>query len=414
MIATVWRVGTVAPEYIRAKPPLFHDFYLQLDMARSLKAGGPVYRPKVDAGLFPSSMEVYKYPPTFATLLLPLTSMKSRPAARLFLSINFALLVAFLLLMLRTLRVKRWRAALILLAFLNWQPLWETLGGLQVGILLLFLAALAWLAIARGRGIASGIALGVAGALKVYPAGLLAYFLVMRRWRVIVGAVAGGGLALLVCALTIGFGQVIDFFRYSMTRMGGTSLVHENVSVLGFAGRLASLLTQGAEKSRAAFDNIHVSFESVATSGGIAIAYAIYFVVAASLVWVTVRAVLRGPRVERTIQDAHLFCAALALLLLLMPTARIDYQDILVLPLVVLIAWAPKPREDAPLWIGIGAMVLIGSLVNANEDFWAQHAVSMSILRGAVTVLMWWGWIRMRGRWGGAGAVQARTEPILL
>jgi len=403
-IVSVWRAGSLAVEYWGAERGRFyHDFYLQLNMAKRLQAGESFYQPQ-DPSLFPSSMEIYKYPPTFVALLLPFVGQPYKQTARIFLLANFALLLGFLALVIRGSKVAGWRAGLIALLFLNWQPFWETLSGLQLEVTLLFLTALVWLATYRGRDTWGGVALGAAGALKVYPAGALVYFLAKRRWKVVVGTAVGGIAVFLGCALAIGFRHVADFFLHAAPRMGGTSVFHENVSVLGFAGRLALLLTLGAEKARPLFADIHTPLEAAAPASGLLIAMSLYAAVAILLLAATIRAVRRGSRMDQRTEDALMFCAVLTLLLMLMPTSRIDYQTILALPLFVMIAWAPSPSADPIGWACIGLAGVLGGVVNGNVKPWVDLPVLTSVLRGLVPLLLWGTWLRMRRRGGTCAA----------
>ena len=97
------------------------------------------------------------------------------------------------------LRPPRWQvfAVAAALAALNFEPFFETLFGLQVETLMLLLLAICLIALQRGRDPVAGVGLAVCGMLKIYPAFLLLYLLVKRRWAAI-GWCAGASLLIAV------------------------------------------------------------------------------------------------------------------------------------------------------------------------------------------------------------------------
>jgi len=165
----------------------------------------------------------YTYPPLFAILLAPFTAVSFRILSRLWLVGNAALWLALTLLlaaeMYRLLprlsasrasaRGIRDRAAalvddplpLVAVAVAAWlclpsAPAVQTLLTGQINFLVLAPLALVPLLLRRGRDFWAGAAIGLAAMLKFTPALLIAYLILMRRWR----AVAGALIALAVLA----------------------------------------------------------------------------------------------------------------------------------------------------------------------------------------------------------------------
>ncbi len=171
---------------------------------------------------------LYTYPPLFAILLAPFTAVSFRILSRLWLVGNAALWLALTLLlaaeMYRLLprlsasrasaRGNRDRAAalvddplpLVAVAVAAWlclpaAPAVQTLLTGQINFLVLAPLALVPLLLRRGHDSWAGAAIGLAAMLKFTPALLIAYLILMRRWRAIAGALialavlAAGGIA---------------------------------------------------------------------------------------------------------------------------------------------------------------------------------------------------------------------------
>ena len=73
----------------------------------------------------------------------------------------------------------------LIVAALNFEPFYETLWGLQAETPLLVLLTLCVCLLRFRRDAAAGFVLGVCIMLKIYPAFLLLYFVMARRWRAI-------------------------------------------------------------------------------------------------------------------------------------------------------------------------------------------------------------------------------------
>src|SRR5260221_7542567 len=96
-------------------------------------------------------------------------------------------------------RLSPWGAALALAFIIFWPPLLGTLDAGQVSPFLLLLCALAWRWARHGKTGHAGLALGLAAALRLFPALLVVYFALRRDWRA--GIAAGPAFALTSLAL---------------------------------------------------------------------------------------------------------------------------------------------------------------------------------------------------------------------
>jgi hypothetical protein len=408
-----WRSGSLVKDHLRRGPWHHHDLYLQLLTAKHLREADVLYETE-NQGHFVSSMEMYKYPPTLVAILTPFVDRPPRQVVRLFLLADFALLIGSLALMIGRLKPGWLRALLILALFLNWQPFWESIDGLQLEVPMLFLLALTLFAIRTGRGTLAGIPVGIAGALKIYPAAVLAYFLLKRRWKVLLGAAGGGVATLGLASLVVGFHHTADFLLHVLPRTGGTSVSHENLSLLAFAGRLALLLTLGPAKAALRFASIYLPLEASPPPGALAIAIALAAAAAIVLVVATVRIVRHGRPLEAPEEDGLMLGSSLCLLLLIAPTSRMDYQTLLALPMCAAVTWAPEPRRDPLTWTLLALAAIPAMLMNANKTPWTDLPVLTSILRGWVPIWLWAALMRLRyapeGSLAPRPAVVARVE----
>src|SRR5262249_47587884 len=125
------------------------------------------------------------HPPVLTALSLPLTLLPFPVIVLLWLLVNVGLLV----------RVGRWLGLTVLgsLALLAWPPLWSLVYLAQLELLILVLVMTGWRAAEVGRDWRAGLWLGLAAAIKLYPAFFLLPFL--WRWRVRVVLAAGAVLA---------------------------------------------------------------------------------------------------------------------------------------------------------------------------------------------------------------------------
>jgi hypothetical protein len=197
----------------------FLTFYLAFAVARR---GGNPYdlealrhsagNPAIEEYVFP-----YLYPPLLAQLGAPLAALPIFEAQTLWLLASVAVFAVTATATI--LWVGRGTALLPSLVFgllLFWiLPFPQNLAAGQSRFLVFGLVALAlWAAMARRADFASGLALALAGLIKVTPLLLVAPFAVRRRPRVLLGAAVGTLLFAGLAAAVGGVGPWIEFARY--------------------------------------------------------------------------------------------------------------------------------------------------------------------------------------------------------
>ena len=170
----------------RADAPV-SDLLSYFDGAQRLRAGLPLYR--LDFNLMRDGAYQFIYPPLLAFLLLPMPTYQV--AWWCWAAFSIICWVLALALLLRELsgdirpRVSVVWLPVLLAALINFPPVLSHLFWGQLQLLLLLILVGSWLCLRRERDVAAGVLLGLAIALKIFPALLLVPLLAQRRWRCI-------------------------------------------------------------------------------------------------------------------------------------------------------------------------------------------------------------------------------------
>jgi hypothetical protein len=190
----------------------FVDYYLA---ARLYHQGDPltqiydwswIERQKDHAGIDRPIVAFTSLTPFSLLPALPFSSLPPLSAKRGWLIVNIILLALSAWILERMSRLG-WRRVGILV-FLAVVPLRTSFLFGQQTVLLLFLFTLAGCLYLERWPLASGLALAVGGALKIWPALFLIYFVRKKQWRSALGLVSGSVALWLLSALLFGFGTV--------------------------------------------------------------------------------------------------------------------------------------------------------------------------------------------------------------
>ena len=173
----------------------------------------------------------------FSTLAVyPLTSLPALTAKHCWNIFNLGLLAATVMLI-RSMTGIAWRRILLVVA-LNFALRLNFMYG-QYYVLLLFLLTLACYLYLRQRRFLSGVAIGIAAGLKIFPVIFLLYFLRKRDWRAFAGGAVAGLAAALVSIATFGW----ELHRVYLAQVLQASLRGEGLDPYNLsAASLSSLL----------------------------------------------------------------------------------------------------------------------------------------------------------------------------
>jgi hypothetical protein len=186
------------------------DFIEDFVSARAILEGKDPYAPLNDLiqryvpmGLarFPHSNA---HPPLLMLASVPLVPLSYELAAPLW----FALSIVLLFLVGRSLKLSPWAS----LAFAAWPPIWGAigLGGSEMVLLAIIVAA--WALARERRDWPAGALLGLAAALKLFPALLFVPYVARRRFHVVAGGVFSFGLGQAVNVLLVGPAALANYY----------------------------------------------------------------------------------------------------------------------------------------------------------------------------------------------------------
>ena len=352
---------------------------------------------------------VYKYPPLVAAVLKPLLNVR-KPLFKRAQPLVWASLVALGLSLVLTLLILRpgWDRALIgTTGFVAWQGNVETIHGPQFEPFMLLLLVLGLVAIRANRRWITGMAIGIAGGLKVYPWGLAALYVLLRRWRVTLGIVFGALISFALSTLVFPIQLSVRFVTEILPAIGGLGFGYENVSVPGNLGRIAYAIRDTLPSP---FDLDYHSMRMTEESGppGVfSLTWLFLVPVAVVILVVSARAILRRTPAEGTRRDILHYGLGICLLLMLIPTSWINYQTLLTLPFLIALALASPFREDR--WTL--PCVLIAGAFAAIPEAWPSRPVA-SAFRSLVPVLLWVAHLRLLAYSRATSTSVGSTSPI--
>ena len=224
------------------------DFFRDYSSARNLVSGKPVYGSQEQLlqeylGPLPHVETVYNgHPPTSVLLALPFVWTDYVHATQLWGWLSLGALglslAIFLSEMKWSLTIEQWMLVLMGLTF--WPPLWLHIGYGQFGLVILLLITLAWRAARTGRDAYAGCLIGLAAAIKIFPAFLFLYFILRRRWRAASFVALSFILVNAVTLAIVGVRAYRDYLAIGLPHLSRFIAHDRNSSLTGFFSRLFS------------------------------------------------------------------------------------------------------------------------------------------------------------------------------
>jgi hypothetical protein len=329
-----------------------YDFSAYWAAARHVLDGQPIYTVEQLAGPYsPQQSFLYLYPPFLAVAMTPFAALFSdyRLANWAWAAIGTALTVSSVFLVVRRERPTTGRDGLLLVgAALAFPPIIGEIVMGNVHLVLLGLLSAAWFAHSRPGGdwryqALAGVLVGVAALVKIFPGLLILWFLLRRRWLAAGSALIAILLLSLVTLPVVGLESWLD---YPTVLMNLGSPVHIDDTIAPTVW-LSAFMTPSLARL-------------MVVGGGLAV-----------VLW-SVR--------RRT--EAVSFAITVAVSVLIAPALYHHYLAILVLPLLLLIRWAP------PFWwIAVAYLLMFGGEQEALGDMvWVINRVLPTL--GAVAVVM--------------------------
>jgi Glycosyltransferase family 87 len=335
------------PEFIsslRPQPTQGMDFFQEWSSARNWREGLPIYMDLDDAAqrhlgrqrvaderwLFVKNA----HPPAAVLLALPIATFSYPNGMLAWNLLSFVALAVALWLIVRGLRlpVEPWMVFPLIVVALLCNPFRQQVNHGQLNLMLLAVIVGAWAAERSSRLRAAGALIGLAAAIKLFPAFLLLYYAVRRRWEVVMWGLAAFFLATLLSIAVLGVEALTSYVRDVMPAVSGYRNLSVNASLQGF---WMKWFDEGAIHPLTVprLPDIPPLFEHpvLATSG--------FMLSALMVLWAWTRAV-------RRLEPDLAFGLTLITMLMLSPVTWDHYFLLLLLPVVLLWRTFPEPRWE--------------------------------------------------------------------
>jgi hypothetical protein len=362
----IWRT-LILPALVGALPQDFSDNYMAA--AAKIRAGHDPYDLCIIQGCAQSAQTFtplplagaqYVTPLPVAWMLQPLVGADPRLQLAVVVAVLQLSLAVFLVTTLRAGLVKDWQlAALLVLVTIAFEPVEGNFDEGQVNLVLLALSGLWLLAWVSGDRWWGGAAIGVAAAIKLLQAPIGLLMLWGRRWRMVAGAVLAG-LALWLLAVPQYLPEYL--LKVAPVLAAGTGLF-ENHSPGGTVARLIEPGTfLGAVRDTPPAARVITSLIAL-------VALAVTF-------WV----LGRRPRSDssgRALEAA----AIVAVTPMVASYSWGTHLVLLLLPMLVLIAWAVGRRDWTVIGLVAAGWLLIGPGHNAFQSLLVSGYPNMVVLR---------------------------------
>lgn len=304
------------------------DFLVVHEAAQNLLGGKRLYDVRrIERDLFGPN---YHLPPLAAVLAVPFGLLGEDPALAAWRGLSLLSHFAALALALRTLGVPR-ASPLAPAALGVWAFCWPARATFihgQWDAFFLLALTVAWWAERRRKGVLAGGVLALAGSVKPYPLLALGAFAARGRWRVVLAAAVGGALLFGLAYVLAGPRETQTFLERVVPHLGATTAYAENQSLAGFVARLLEPETRpvAAQSPAIAWISRLLALALLLPLG------------------------LLAKRQRRSAVGNDLqYAAWVAAIPIVIPVAWMHYQQLLLLPFLVLAAaWVrgavPRPR----------------------------------------------------------------------
>ncbi|WP_298868818.1 glycosyltransferase family 87 protein [uncultured Gimesia sp.] len=289
------------------------------------------------------------HPPTANLICFPFVFLTYQDAHFAWNLVSIGLLCLILYWIVKELKIQMsaWTTLALITLLLACDPLQQSLIQGQLNLLLAFLMVVAWRVGKSGNSFGSGICLGLATAIKVYPAYLFLYFLVRKDWRALAGGIVSLILITLLTAAVFGIEAYRDYVTVVIPLIGGVSNTNNwgNSSLLAFWERL---FVQSTPTIQPLLDSPILLKITVWSS------WVIVTMLAVAAIWKT--------RTEKFSEQAY--AITIVAMLLMAPTTWHHYFIILLFPVGLLLAlYQPHSGKRWIVNLTIAALVISPRIV---------------------------------------------------
>jgi hypothetical protein len=324
------------------------DFFQDWASARNYRDGLPVYtdhKTAVDRYLGyridPVRFEVNAHPPTSVLLALPLAALDYPDAALVWNLVSLGALGVSLWLIGRTLGVPLtpWSIFPAVTLLLICTPFRQQVNQGQFNLLLLLLLTGVWTADRSGRLVTAGSLLGLATAIKLFPAVLFLYFAVRGRWRAVAAGIISLAVVTLLTAALLGTDTYRSYIHDVLPQVRQYRSCWNNASLPGLWVKLFDPASE---------DHIEPLWRSpLAAEGGALLSCLAVVVVLVRALW----------KARKEPHDDRGF--ALTVIAMLLVSAITWEQYFLLLLLPVAVFWVRLPASILPRWSFVAILLVL-------------------------------------------------------
>ncbi len=240
------------PRFLHCMRPLDYvllDFYQEWSSAKNVFNELPVYAPvavSIDRYLGMESVagrndwDVNVHPPTSVLLAIPLHRLNYSDAYLVWNCASLLALVVSLWLVIRELHIRfTWWSLLPLCSLLVFfEPFYQQMRHGQLNLILLVLIVGVWVADRRGAATLAGALLAAAAAIKLFPAFLVCYFVLQRKWKTVWASAVAFLLITGFTAWVLGTDTYRTYVTEILPTAGTWKSAWNNASVAGFWHKL--------------------------------------------------------------------------------------------------------------------------------------------------------------------------------
>ena len=180
------------------------------------------------------------YPPVVSIMMIPFALLPYETSRYVFFAFNYIAAAAVVALLFANRRGERKRTAMLIAAcaFLIFYPFHFALYFGQINIILLLLCALGLYFARKERYVAAGIPIGLAAAVKFFPAILALFFLLKRRPRGAISTIAAAFAFTLASLYIYTPAFLFNYFTKVLPSQASAGASLRNQSITGFFSRL--------------------------------------------------------------------------------------------------------------------------------------------------------------------------------
>jgi hypothetical protein len=343
------------PDVVRSMRPVdnrWSDFFQDWASARNYFAGRPIYGDllasakryilglEAGEGEVPrasADAEVNAHPPTSILLFLPLAPLPYADAVLVWNLISLGALFFSLWIIRRELEIPldAWSIFPFVTLLILSNPLRQQMHQGQLSLILLLLLTGSWAAQRSGRLGWTGVVLGTATAIKLFPGFLFLYFILRRQWMVVRTGIISFAVLTGLTVSVLGFETYQSYYYDVIPRLEVFRSGWHNASLPGLCAKLFNPL------SKAQLDGwaMHGPIEPLWRSAVLAklSTWLLCGVVVAVLSWIVLRA-------RSCVETDQAFGLTIIAMLLVSPITWDHYLLLLLIPLAVM--WVGLPSSN--------------------------------------------------------------------